>query len=91
MQVSKSCSGYLTEFESITLLYALKQYFLVYRQRLDGLVDSVVACDPRGQGFDDHSRVAPTAQWGVTAWADNNCDSYDIAVLGRLFTLRGGA
>jgi len=36
---------------------------------------------------------APVAQWGVTVWAANNCDSYHVpvVVLGRVFTHRGGA
>jgi len=34
---------------------------------------------------------APVAQWGVTAWSANNCDSYHLVVWGRLFTHRGGA
>jgi len=46
----------------------------------------VTACSLSGHEFD-----APVAQWGMSAWAANNCDSRHVAVLGRLFTHRGGA
>jgi len=48
---------------------------------LGGSVVSIAARDTWGQGFDAHSPWAPVAQWGVTVWTANNCDTRQVAVL----------